>query len=566
MDMQKDVFELLLEDWIRTPQPKTINELTRDYLAKQMKAQKGYLPYYRQRRYEKDDIIQFHIKGEDRAARVVQVLRDYYHDTDNFWYDAVDVEFLDWDSFSETKSFIANYQGEELAGPAIRSFEIITERDENDVLPEILAALAKDKRFIAFEDRWLPKELIVDVSDQLSIVENIITENKHPLTTREILDNMRKDDISKGLYNCLEFSLSYFLSKDKNFIRVDDSGLKWGLREYRKEIISNVIEKRHWTITIRPEWLEEGILKVPRGLSNRIDKKDTIHLHYDQIDEKLPYDDNQGLIKGLANYYATKAIAEWDKVHLRLESIDPVKLFLSCQWQRRIDRLLQLKPTDLKWEIISLRDCIIVTLARFKTHAHYREINAEIAQHKNVSFGSVIGTLSRYCPTVFVHAGWGRWGLAGLAKQKISPESEPKESPVITSISDEVWEAVATIEDNDYVYKLLQRTRKPLSFDEICSRLADYLKVDVQGLRATGFLKADDERLRRLDDGTWALEGWFSRDEPKETPIEDNGKEATVREVPSEKVTRSRLFWLLATIVLITFFVTVVYLLIYQFI
>ncbi|GAH69592.1 unnamed protein product, partial [marine sediment metagenome] len=123
----------------------------------------------------------------------------------------------------------------------------------------------------------------------------------------------------------------------------------------------------------------------------------------------------------------------------------------------------------------------------------------------------------------FVHVGWGRWQLAGWAAQPEPPEHEPKAQREVVVINDEIWNAVTTIEENDYVYKLLEKIRKPLSFDEICSRLADYLKVDVYELRATGFLKAYDERFRRLDNGSWALEKWFEKPsaqkpEPEQPP------------------------------------------------
>jgi len=556
-DMQKDILELLLRDWAIIPQPKTINELAREYLAKQMEAEKGYLPYYRQRRYEKDDTIVFYLNGENRLARVVQVRRDYHYDSDGFRYDAIDVEFLEWGKKLETKSFITNYQGEEYAGSAVM-FHVLKEKDEAEIIPEILSVLTNDKQFVAFDEKWLPKHLIVDVSGQLSDIEKIFTECKCPLSTDVILDKIQIHDNDEESNTRLEFSLNYFLNRDRRFHHVDDSGKKWYLRESTRTDVVNVSEKRRWTVTIKPEWLEEGLLKVPRELSNYVGKTGTVHVLYDQVEELLPYSHNNRLINGLVNYYTKKAIAEWDKVHLFLRAIEPTSLFVSCRWHERIERLLQINPTDLKWENISLRDCIIVVLAKFETPAHYREIYAEIAVHKHLSLGSIIATLSRYCPSVFVHVGRGQWGLVGWAEQKIIPKSKQKESLEITSISDEVWEAVANIEEKDYIYELLQRIKKPLSFDEICSRLADYLKVDVQELRATGFLNADDKRLRRLDDGTWALEEWFARDKGQEQPVEDQDDEIGIKETIPEDIPKRSQFWSLLIILFILFFIRII--------
>jgi hypothetical protein len=141
---------------------------------------------------------------------------------------------------------------------------------------------------------------------------------------------------------------------------------------------------------------------------------------------------------------------------------------------------------------------------------------------------------------LIVHAGSSQWWLGGLAVQKVISKHGQSDSPETIAINDEIWKAVAFIEDNDYIYKLLQRTLRSLSFDEICRRLADYLGVDVNGLRATGFLKADDQRLRRLDDGTWALEEWFRRED-----------KVPIKKTPLEKPPKSGLFWLLAIIVII---------------
>jgi len=550
--MQEDILELLLIDWAIVPRPKTINELAREYLARQMKVAKGYLPYYMQSRYREGDTIIFHLKGGNHLARVVQVLRDYHHDIDGFWYDAIDVEFLEWGRKLETKSFIANYQGEEYSGSAVE-FHILEEKDEAEIIPEMLTVLAKDKRFVAFEEKWFPTQLLVDFSGKINDIEKVVAECKQPISTHDILDRIRLQYNVEEINCRSEFSLDYFLSKDRRFDRIGDTDKKWCLGELLRTPLVNIPEKRHWTVTISPEWLEEGVLKLPRELSTQIGHTDTIHVLYDKIDDVLPYDHTNRLIKELDNYFTTKAIAEWDKVHLRLENTDPVKLFLSCRWQRRRDWLLKIEPTDLKWEKISLRDCIIVVLAKFETPAHYREIYMEIAVHKHVSLGSIIATLSRYCPTVFVHVGWGKWGLVGLAQQKIMPEGEQEEGPEITDISDKVWEAVATVEEKDYVYKLIQKIRAPLSFDEICSRLADYLNVDVQELRATGFLKAVDERLRRLDDGTWALEEWFARDKRQEQHVEDYDDEMGIKETISEDISKRSRFRLLLIILFILF-------------
>jgi DNA-directed RNA polymerase delta subunit len=605
-DVDSEELDWLLKEWQKEPKPQTIIEIARIYLAHQWQVQTSFLPYESSKSYKVRDKIVVRLKGKNEPAEVVKVSENVTH-KDCFTCDIIDVRLLSHTAVlygQERKSYIANDQAQKWAHAKVESFEVITEKNIADVIPKLLLALENDKRVVNFCEYWLPSEMLLhDISNKNNIIDvrKIIARNKQPLSTFDILNELYPDSKKEEFTERLQFSLNYFLEKDRKFIKLIKPTMKWYLREPVKRILLNIgrgallndkmlkssdldlmllyngfvsqctfsfpnnlkitayhdisedyisgeefiseltkvsqnkkhevefinpeirgdpigvrtpsptpSEKRHWTVTIKPEWLEEGVLEVPLGLSTHIGNTDTIHVIYDTSDEILPYDHNNRLIKGLANYFTKKAIAEWDKVHLLLQDIGPVKLFLNCRWQRRLDRLLKIEPTDLKWEKISLRDCVIVVLAKFRSPAHYREIYTEIAFHKHVSLGSVIGTLSRYCPSVFVHVGRGKWGLAGCwVEQKIPPGHGPEEIPETPGISNEVWEAVKTIEENDYVYKLLQRIKKPLSFDEICSRLADYLKINVEELRATGFLKADDERLRRLDDGTWALEEWF---------------------------------------------------------
>lgn len=546
--------DLLLNDWLQDPQPKTITELARLTLNRQYERQTGFLQYDSRERYKKGDKII--IGKQKRLAEVIKVSEDAFH-RDGYTCDQIDVRFLNQAvvlNDHEIKHFVAHDNEQIWANAKVKSAEIITEKDEDEIIPEMLIMLSKDRRFVSFEEKWLPTQILIDFSEKITDIEKVLAESKYPLLIHDILEKIQTHNNVEETDCRLEFSLNYFLSRDKRFNCIEDSGKKFYSHEPHREGVKKTSEKRDWTISISRECLEACELKIPRTLSTQIGETNIVHVLYDQSDEILPYDQNGRLIKGLANYYTKKAIAEGDKVHLFLKDIEPIRLFISCRWQLRIERLLQIEPRDLKWEKISLRDCIIIVLAKFETPAHYREIYTEIAVHKHVSLGSIISTLSRYCPIVFIHICWGKWGLEGWAEQKNMPKPEPEESPEITDISDEVWEAVTTIEEKDYVYKLIQKIRAPLSFNEICSRLADYMKVDVQELRATGFLKADDERLRRLDDGTWALEEWSARDKGQEQPVVNHDDEIGVEDTVPEDISKRSRFWLLVIILFILLF------------
>jgi hypothetical protein len=75
-----------------------------------------------------------------------------------------------------------------------------------------------------------------------------------------------------------------------------------------------------------------------------------------------------------------------------------------------------------------------------------------------------------------------------------------------------------------------------------------------------------DERFRRLDDGTWALEEWFSRDERPEKPVKVEGKLAPGGETKPKEISKSGRFWLVLTILLILLLLSIVVILICYFI
>lgn len=627
--------ELLLKEWLKDPRPKTVNELARMYLTHLWEIQTGFLPYDRRMSYSKGAKIAIILAGQTQPqlAQVTKVSNKAFRDSDGFTGDIITVHLLSQTatlSNRETADFLANYQGEEKAGRAVKALQIIKEKDEAEVIPKILLAISNDKRFVKFQDLWLPFDLLVtNVSTKVNEVRKIIAKYKRALSTGDIVENVYTDYNKEELGNRLEFSINYFLQRDKRFVRISELATKWDLRRpsgpvlvtidqrtlsdsklfttsdldlllfyhgfidqcvfsfpYNREItayhdtsegtisgeefvaeLAKLSENREYkvkfghperrgdpicvstpdepkkiqsTVTIKQEWLADGVLKVPKRLSSYMEGTNTVHILYDQVEETLPYEENDRLIEGVGDFYSKKAIAEFDKVHLRLESIKPTRLFVYSSWRVSLDKLLQMEPQDLDWEQSSVRDCIIVVLAKFRTPAHYREIYTEIAIHKHVSWGAILGTLSRYCPSVFVHVGRGKWGLAGWTEQEGRPKPEATERGKIIEVSNEVWKAVAIIEKNDYVYRLLKKVREPLSFDEICRKLANELNLDVDALRATGFLHGNDERLRRLDNGEWALEEWFSRDD-----------ETELTKSCSERISEYSLFWLLAIIVII---------------
>ena len=565
--------DLLIEEWLKDPKPKTINELARIYLIHRIKEERDFWPYDIRRSYKEKDRIIVRLRKEEELfdcvpAEVLSVTKNAYRNI-GYYGDYIDVRLLSTDSKLDSqriRTFVANYQGPGFSIPEeFKAFEIITEKDEAEVVPKILLAISSDKRFVSFGNELVPTQLLIDVSDKLNDVEKIIAECKHSMSTGNILDKMRIGNNKKESNPCLEFSLNHYLSRDKRFVREYDTVTnvtKWKLR-----VMIKPPEKRQWTVTIPAKWIENGVIIVPRELATYMQGTNTVHILYDQRDEVLPYEEKDRLIEGLNDFYSMKAIDEGDKIYLQLQGLETTRLFISFRGQRRLERLLRLEPTDLQWEHLFLRDCIIIILAKFKQPAHYREIYPEIAPHKNTSLGSIIATLSHYSPSVFTHVGWGRWQLAGWAgempSEAIGIGSGP---PQIIDLDEEIWKAVQFIEEKDYVYKLLQKIKRPLSFNDICEKIANLLKVDANKLKATGFL-SNDKRLRRLDDGTWALEEWFPPEEKKEDTEPCGSKdenESIISPCITTKSGISRLFW--AIVLILFFLITIGVILFWRFI
>ena len=91
-------------------------------------------------------------------------------------------------------------------------------------------------------------------------------------------------------------------------------------------------DKIPWTVTIRAQWLEKGILIVPPALAEYMEGTNTVHILYDEIDEVLPYEEKEGAIEGLNNFYSEKVIAESERICLQLRSLEPTRLLICRSW------------------------------------------------------------------------------------------------------------------------------------------------------------------------------------------------------------------------------------------
>jgi len=204
----------LLEQWLKDPKPKTIRDLARIYLEHRVESKGGYLPYDRRRRYKKKDKIGVRLNGVIQLAQVIDVAQNVSKDDDGFKFDQIDVRLLSQEaqlSGVNTKFFISDYHGVEYAGPAVKKLQVIQDDDEAEIAPKILLAISSDTRVVAFEDYWLPSELLVaDVLSRLTDIRTAIAECKCALSTDDILKKVQMDESSELLVDHVRFSQRCF--------------------------------------------------------------------------------------------------------------------------------------------------------------------------------------------------------------------------------------------------------------------------------------------------------------------------------------------------------------------
>jgi hypothetical protein len=91
-------------------------------------------------------------------------------------------------------------------------------------------------------------------------------------------------------------------------------------------------DKIPWTVTVRGQWIEKGILIIPPRLAEYLKGTNTTHIIYDDVDEVLPYEEENSCIEGFGDFYCAKDIAEGEKICLQLRGLEPTCLFVCRSW------------------------------------------------------------------------------------------------------------------------------------------------------------------------------------------------------------------------------------------
>ncbi|MCC6679474.1 MAG: hypothetical protein IT445_01095 [Phycisphaeraceae bacterium] len=229
--------------------------------------------------------------------------------------------------------------------------------------------------------------------------------------------------------------------------------------------------------------------------------------------EILQFDGETGYLAGMAEWYRINAIEPGDQMKIRLADDATTMIEIWTEWEKHENYVFRCPPEDFRWRDLSIRDCLLRVLHEGDRPMHYRELYAQISKHRDLQVGSVIGVLSKYREVLFQHVNRGQWILLPVDQRRLRvPRIEGLPRPLADDRPvdwQRIWGIVEEIEKNDIVYKLLQRTRRDMSFDQICMNIAEWSGVDWHALSRTGFLDVHDPRLRRLSNGNFALEEWF---------------------------------------------------------
>jgi hypothetical protein len=302
-----------------------------------------------------------------------------------------------------------------------------------------------------------------------------------------------------------------------------------------EELHLDIVPQKH-RIMLDENSISKGILKVPSSLAKYFERCQTVFGDLRPLGNvELKWYLSTKVLKGLGDWYSFVALEPGDYVNVELEDKDKTKIIIWTEWQRALDKILEQPAEDFVWQDKPIRDCLIFIFKKINREAHYRELYAEISRHRKLAMGSIIGTLSKYRYVLFGHVGKGSWKL--LDKDKIQEEKEKRErgEREIRSTEEQVidwekiWNAVQVIEEKDLVFRVLKIRKEPLSFNEICEILGKYLKVESKLLKQTGLLNAEDQRLQRIDDGSWILGEWVAE------PILPPGEECELKKEPQIK-------------------------------
>lgn len=492
------------------------------------------------------------------------------------------------------KTYISNYFGDDTFTRKFITPEDYINKNNDEILPEILLKLNKDKRFDSIGDFWIflskigtneknkfkqilfsflekkkgfsTKDFIQLLKSKIKIINedeylfcNYLLGKEKYLTPNKPLGNLDIQWIPVQIksveiyYSHLDINNKSIIIKSdiENFLMsngfITHANLELNSNQ-RIDITNNLITKRIinedlyqfikrnlnnnkivmlfinstkdiieiklldinkiFSITIKEDWLKLGIIQLTQRITKHFIPNQQIEVASDEYDSFLVHwNEERNQLIGFKDWYNKKNIFVDDKIYLEINSLSPVKFRIWSDFSRDRDAIIKIIPVDADWEKYDIETCIYTVLSD-KEKFHYRQLCTMIMKHRKVTINSIVTTLYNN-PSLFKHLGDGFWGLGKSDRIELTRASTANNSFELNSY---VWKYIVEIEQRDLCFELLERIRKPLTFDEICKKILEiypYENVTINDLRNTGFINAQDERFKRYKQtGEFGLVKW----------------------------------------------------------
>jgi hypothetical protein len=292
---------------------------------------------------------------------------------------------------------------------------------------------------------------------------------------------------------------------------------------FRKKEQSSQVKERaknnrgEFSKIITSEEVDRGAIKLNSRLLHYLSSSNNILIYYilNQKEASLPLNAKEKQISNLKDWFLQNNIKEGDIVRFYISGNNPLKIRMWTEWEKNINYIFHLPAEDLDWQSWPIRDCLMKIFSDNPGRYHYRTLYSKVSKHRNLAIGSVLSTLSKYNKEIFMHVGRGEWERVDYDVKKkstlqtITKKIIEENNTFDKNVDEEIWKTVTIIEEKDIVYRLLKRLREPLSFVQICKKIAEYRDIDWNDLKHTGFIDLNDERIRRIKDGSFALSEWF---------------------------------------------------------
>jgi hypothetical protein len=302
--------------------------------------------------------------------------------------------------------------------------------------------------------------------------------------------------------------------------------------------------------TAQSDEIEKGILFVPPNLRRFLNSTDHIRVQLrSNWSAILPYEKSNGYMSGLNRWYLMNAIEQGDKIRFRVLTLGKPEIKIWTEWEKHLNDIFKCPPEDFKWQSLPIRDCLLRVFNKLNRSAHYDELYAYISKHRDLAVGSVRATLSKYKDILFEHTTDGDWKFLQEPKRVKSATARKHVQhppPKKISTDEDIRSIVNKIEESDIVYRLLDKTGEDMSLTRICQKIAEYYKIDWHNLRDKEFINVNDERIKRLPNGHFALAKWSDdSSEFKEGKVESEGKEELPKGTEEVQSGFFKLFWIL---------------------